>query len=56
MSSKRRSKRKEFDCYGPALEQFRREHGRAKTYLLFLVCSILACALLYGAYWLSMKA
>lgn len=47
--------KRKYDCYGPALGQFRREHGRAKTYLLFLVCTIFACGLLYAAYWLSMK-
>lgn len=43
-----------FKYYGPSLGQFRREHGRAKTYLLFLVCTIAVCALLYLAYRLDM--
>lgn len=51
----RKSRRKKFEYYGPALGQFRREHGRAKTYLLFLVCAVLVCALLYAAYWFDMK-
>lgn len=34
-------KKDPYRYYSRGLGQFRREHGRAKTYLLFLVCFIL---------------
>lgn len=40
--------------YGLKLGQFRKEHGRTKTYLLCIVIFILLCGLLYGAYLLDM--
>lgn len=43
-----------YKYYSRGLGQFRREHGRAKTYLLFLVVFILVCGLLYGCYLLDM--
>ena len=41
--------------YGRGLGQFRKEHGRATTYLTFLICALVLSALLYAAYWFSMK-
>lgn len=41
--------------YGRGVGQFREEHGRATTYLTFLICALLLSALLYVAYWISMK-
>ena len=50
-----RSGRDRFEIYGTALGGFRRTYGRTKTYLLFLVGTILLCGLLYFFYWLDMK-
>lgn len=55
ISMARKYKRKPYDYYGPVFGQLRREQGRKKTYLLFLVCTILECGLLYAFYWFSMK-
>ena len=41
--------------YGRGVGQFREEHGRATTYLTFLICAIVLSALLYAAYWICMK-
>lgn len=51
----RKSRKKTYECYGPVLGQLRREQGRAKTYLIFLLCAVFVCAILYAAYWFSMK-
>lgn len=45
---------KKYRYYGRGLGQFRREHGRFKTYMLLLVCAIFVCCLLYAAYWFDM--
>ena len=47
--------KKKYINYGRGVGQFREEHGRAKTYLVILLCAIVLSALLYAAYWLSMK-
>lgn len=44
-----------YKYYGLHLGQFRKEHGRTKTYLLILVITILLCGLLYGCYLLDMQ-
>lgn len=46
---------KKYKNYGRGVGQFREEHGRATTYLTFLICALLLSALLYVAYWISMK-
>lgn len=46
--------KKKKNYYGLTIGQFRKEHGRAKTYLLLLVCAIICCAILYLAYRLDM--
>lgn len=55
MAKKRRRSRDRFSIYGPAIGGFRREYGRTKTYLLFIVGTIFMCGLLYFFYWLDMK-
>ena len=47
--------KKKYINYGRGVGQFREEHGRATTYLPFLICAIVLSALLYAAYWISMK-
>ena len=46
---------KHYIHYGRGVGQFRKEHGRAKTYLVILLCALVLCGLLYAAYWFSMK-
>ncbi|WP_144008002.1 hypothetical protein [Prevotella sp. P5-92] len=46
---------KKYKNYCRGVGQFREEHGRATTYLTFLICALLLSALLYVAYWISMK-
>ena len=46
---------KKYKNYGRGVGRFREEHGRATTYLTFLICALLLSALLYVAYWISMK-
>ena len=42
--------KKKYINYGRGVGQFREEHGRATTYLTFLLCAIVLSALLYAAY------
>lgn len=46
---------KKYINYGRGFGQFHKEHGRATTYLTFLICALVLSALLYAAYWFSMK-